>query len=195
MSISMTSNSSASASRQAISPFSTAATSAPCRGEEHLDQLAIGLAVVGQQDADPLQVGRARADRRSRRSSRRAAFPACVTCRKSPIGNVTVKVVPVPSSLSTDKLAAERRGNVLADRQAQARAAETAGHRAVGLNERLEDVVEFRRVDADAGVAHFQRSDSSDRPRDGRGRRSSTLPCSVNLIALPTRFISNCRRR
>ena len=85
----------------------------------------------------------------------------------------------------------------LADRQPQAGPAKLARRRAVGLGERLEEPCRGFRADADAGVGHFEahRGVQSSGDRSTSCVRTTTSPCSVNLTALPTRFISTCRMR
>ena len=81
------------------------------------------------------------------------------------------------------------------DRQAKTSAAEPARRRSVSLAKRLEDGVVFVRGNADAGVgdADVQSGASLGVRLFAVGR--STYPCSVNFIALPTRFDSTCLTR
>ena len=86
---------------------------------------------------------------------------------------------PDPASHELDQLGR--------DRQAEPRAAEPAGGRAVGLLEWLKDRFQFFGGDADSRVGDGKAEDDfvgsrrSSRPTDTR-----ISPCSVNLIALPT---------
>ena len=89
-----------------------------------------------------------------------------------PAGRYTVKVLPLPGSLSSRDLAAEQAGELAADRQAQAGAAVLAAGRAVALRERLEDRLLLVGRDADAGVGDAQGDDAV-----GRGS-------AISLVAL-----------
>ncbi len=102
-------------------------------------------------------------------------------------------------------LAPEQAHEVPADRQAEAGAAVLARRRAVGLGERLEHRRLQLLLDADPGVADADREHAVGvreplvgrvpaRPARARSaaRRS---PCSVNLNAFESRFLSTWRRR
>ena len=91
-------------------------------------------------------------------------------------------------------LAAHQLDQLPRDGEAEAGAAALAGDGAVDLGEALEE----RAAWPPPGCRSRCRAP---RPRAGRRRRArsrartSTLPASVNLTALPTRFISTCRSR
>ena len=81
------------------------------------------------------------------------------------------------------------------DGQAQAGAAVAPGGRSVGLRERLEDQRVLVFGDADAGVGDRERDAAGAQRiagcRHRRAQRSTrSRPACVNLIALPTRFVS-----
>ena len=59
----------------------------------------------------------------------------------------------------------------------------------------LEDRFELFGRDADAGVADLELEHAAARRRRATWPRRTTLPSSVNLIALLTRFIKSCLRR
>ena len=84
------------------------------------------------------------------------------------------------------------------DRQAQPGAAEFSRRGAVHLLEGPEDLLPGIGRDADAGVAHGESKDDLAPGRLGlwrRPRATATSPRLVNLIALPIRLNSTCRRR
>ena len=83
--------------------------------------------------------------------------------------------------------AAHQLGELAADRQAQARAAEPAGRRGVGLGELVEEVGQLVRGDADAGVVHRQ----AQALRRGADADASTPPWLVNFMALEMRLASD----
>ena len=83
-------------------------------------------------------------------------------------------------------------GELAADREPEPAAAEAARGRLVGLGEGLEDLLDRRGIHADAGIAHRDLEPS----RRPASRSASTVrldarprPASVNLTALPTRFM------
>ena len=78
-----------------------------------------------------------------------------------------MKAEPPPGSLSQSSCAAHHVGQLAADGQAQARAAEPAGDGAVGLFEAAEQAVAGGGVEADAGVLD----------REAQDRRAGRDPC------------------
>ena len=92
-------------------------------------------------------------------------------------------------------VAAEHVGQPLRDGQPKPRAAEAAGRRGIGLSERLEQVDDFVRRNANAGVGNHEPHEWCVVVRRLQSRASRTPPWAVNLIALPTRFIRICRKR
>ena len=123
----------------------------------------------------------------------------------SPAGRKTVKVLPSPGVLATRDLAAEQADELAADREPEAGAAVEAGGGAVALRERLEDPLLLLVLDADAGVADRERDDrrgaaerrrcSRLQPLSARPICTCTVPRSVNLNALASRFFRIWRRR
>ncbi len=110
--------------------------------------------------------------------------------------HVTRKVLPRPGALVEPDLAAHQRHQALRDREPQPRPAVAPAGGAVGLDEGLEQARLQRRLDADAGVAHLELHDARSAALDSSSvTRSTTSPCSVNLTALPTRFVSTWRSR
>ena len=75
-------------------------------------------------------------------------------------------------------------------------AAVFAGPRAVDLLERQEDAFALLRRDSDPRVADREvQQHGGLSSRESTEIRTTTSPCSVNLIALPTRLTSTCRSR
>ena len=101
--------------------------------------------------------------------------------------------------------AAEQVGQFAADGQAQTGAAELAAGARIGLLEGLEDDALLFRRNADAGIGDLEGDHRAGAARESGDRCSSrsvaretvsrTLPCSVNLKALESRFLSTCCRR
>ena len=104
----------------------------------------------------------------------------------------SVNVLPSPSlALQLDRAAQQAR-QFARDRKAKAGAAIFAADRAIGLAEGLEDALLLFLRDADAGIGDGERDL---RRRPPRVIASSTLPFSVNLNALDSRFLRTCSSR
>ena len=116
-----------------------------------------------------------------------------------------MNVLPCARRARHGDLAAEQADELAADREAEPGAAVEASGRAVALRERLEDPLLLLVVDADAGVADREGDDgrrpsTSDsrlrlQPLSARPICTCTVPCSVNLNALASRFLRIWRRR
>ena len=154
---------------RAAGPPSTATGRAPQFVRTSFQDQAVGGVVVHDQDRQPLQAGSVRHRRRQR-----AVLGLDAQRDREPEGAAHARLAldPDPSSHQLDQLGR--------DRQAQPRAAEPAGRRAVGLLERLEDRLQLLGGDADPGVgdrrtggrtaslAEFLERDATRRPRRAR---------------------------
>ena len=118
-----------------------------------------------------------------------ADSPACASRCGRPNSAVKWNVLPRPTSLSTQMSPAHQAHQLRGNRQSQSGAAESPRGRAIGLAERLEDVLLFVGGDADARVVHGAvQSARLDRCRSSSRTSTNTSPRSVNLMALPTRL-------
>ena len=127
--------------------------------------------VVDDQHAPPAQVGA---------GTRRCARLSAALPRRA----VNQKVLPCPGALSTPTSPPISSARLLADGEAEPRAAVLPRGGGVGLREGLEQLADLLGREADAGVLHLEaqrRPPLALAPPCGRGRRSS--PFSVNLTA------------
>ena len=130
----------------------------------------------------------------SRGSSGSLWLRAVLGC--TPSVTVNQNVLPTSWPAVDPDCAAHQLDQLGRDGQTEPRAAEPAGGRAVGLLERLEDRVQLLGGDADPRVGDRETEDDAVARRVPRGRRDTTIsPCSVNLIALPTRLTRTWRSR
>ena len=90
-------------------------------------------------------------------------------------GSSTTKVVPCPSALVTEMPPPITPGEVLREREAEARAAEAAGERGVALDEGREDLLELLDAHPDSGVDH---AEDEERPRRGHAPAGPPAPPS-----------------
>ena len=105
------------------------------------------------------------------------------------------KVEPMPGTLRTPTVAAHEPDELPADGEPEPGAAGPPAQRVVRLHEILEDLLELRLGDADAGILDLDREHRPPRPRAGSPRAPCTSPRSVNLVALLRRLVSTCRSR
>ena len=127
-----------------------------------------------------------------------AAAPAGPASRQAEPRGEVERAAPARLALDPDP-AAHQRDQPRRDGQAQAGAAVLPRRRAVGLREGLEDRLPACRRGMPMPVSRTREVQA--RPSsvavvglDSR-RRTTTSPCSVNLMALPTRLTRTCRSR
>jgi len=150
--------------------------------------------VVREEDP-PAERGSERASRVRGRVARPGITVVDVPNDTSAVSKLSWNVLPFPGSLSTvisPPIAAASRAQIA---EAETGAAESARGRGVGLDERLKEPLPHLGGHAHAGVLHGEAQQRA--PGTGRFgvQRDPTLPISVNLMALLTRFTRIWRMR
>ena len=153
------------------------------RAQHLVEDAAVRRVVVDDEHAEVVQIGD---DAGRRGGSRRVSLEAR--------GEVE-RAADADLALDPDR-AAHQRHELGGDRQAEPGAAELPRGRGVGLRERLED----RRRCLSGGMpmpvsVTAKCSATASGSIDCGSTCTTTSPRSVNLIALPTRFMSTCRSR
>ena len=118
------------------------------------------------------------------------------TPSSGPVATVTRKQAPCPCVLSTDDIPSEHLGQSLGDDQSQAGSAVTPDGGGIALAESLEEPRQLLGTETPIPVSITGTRSWARRGLPGACCRTTrTLPCSVNLIALPMRLMRICRKR
>ena len=130
---------------------------------------------------------------------RRVCGPPFRRRQRSSSGRVNQNVEPRPDLAFHADLPAHQLDEALADRQPQARAAVLAGGGRVGLARKTGRAGPMRSAGMPMPVSETREADQrrivAGRKPSAGSTRTVTSPASVNLMALPMRLTSTCRRR